>query len=119
MRRRSARPWSIAAAASLIVLVGVLAHVATAWFSGAIETEPGEWRVQVLADGSTVRIGPRLRRGRLSSTPSGYCARCRYSVQRNPRDDWMVVTVTEGVVAALGSTRQVCICRSLFEARNS
>jgi transmembrane sensor len=60
--RPSERSWKNVA----MWLIGVLASVMTvvtaiAWFDGATQTVAGEWRVQVLADGSMVRMGPRSR----------------------------------------------------------
>ncbi|HWK52383.1 MAG TPA: FecR domain-containing protein [Steroidobacter sp.] len=60
-RRRQFRiqPWKIAAAVaclSLAFLLGFMAKVA--WLDRSIETELGEWRSVVLADGTRVRVGP-------------------------------------------------------------
>jgi transmembrane sensor len=52
----------IAAVAAALALTFVLGSIANGvWFARGIHTDLGEWRHVVLADGSTVRMGPRTR----------------------------------------------------------
>ncbi|MGH8187233.1 MAG: FecR family protein [Steroidobacteraceae bacterium] len=50
----------IAAGVALLAVAALFGSIAkVAWFDRTIETEPSEWRVFALADGSIVRAGPR------------------------------------------------------------
>lgn len=58
-RRRSVRPWKLAAAAACLTVAFLLGFMAkVTWLDRAIETELGEWRTVLLTDGTKVRVGP-------------------------------------------------------------
>jgi transmembrane sensor len=60
--REDVRRWKLAAAFGGLASAALLALILnTAWRSGAIETEVGEWRILALSDGSTLKMGPRSR----------------------------------------------------------
>jgi transmembrane sensor len=60
--RADVRRWKRAAAFAGVAATALLAVVATtAWRTRAIATEVGEWRTLTLADGSTLKMGPRSR----------------------------------------------------------
>jgi transmembrane sensor len=59
---RSNWRWRLAAMAATVALTALLAIAAKiAWFENVIETEPGQWQMLTLADGTVVRSGPNTR----------------------------------------------------------
>lgn len=119
--------WRVAAAASIFTLGSLLLMAARiAWLDRTVETELGEWKTVILADGSTAQLGPdtllkvdlsdarrsvQLLRGEayfqvakdpsrpFLVTSSAFSVRAvgtEFAVSR--RKDELIVTVAEGVV---------------------